>query len=423
MKRISVVVVGAGGRGGVYAQYAKAFPDEVEVVAVCEPRAAWRERFATKYDLPPERCFDDWTRLLEHPRLADAALICTVENLHRDIAVALAGLKYHLLLEKPMAPTEAECRDIYDAVNANGVIMAVCHVLRYTAWFRKLQKLIDSGLIGRVRHVTAAEYVGAWHFSHSFVRGNFRNEAVASSFLLAKCCHDIDLLNALSPSRCVKVSSFGRLNHFNRANQPTGAADRCVDCPPHIESQCPYSALKIYLRDGLDNLGGWPIYMTTADNTPEGVAKALRDGPYGRCVYACDNDVADHQVVGLDFEDGTTMGFTASAFAFGGRDYLVQGDRGSLRFTGEEIIHNDSLYGRAGRETRHEITGDDGSVLTGHGGGDYGLMKEFVRAVQKGDGSGLCTGPKVSLESHMIVFAAERARKSGQVETMAAIDG
>lgn len=418
MKKVSIVVVGAGSRGTGYARYAEAFPAEVEVVAVCEPRPEWRERFAQAHGLPRERCFDDWKALLDRPRLADAALVCTVEDLHRDIAVALAERKYHLLLEKPMAPTAAECLDIYRATRDNQVILAVCHVLRYTDWFANLKALLDSGRIGRIRHIAATEYVGYWHFAHSFVRGNFRNEKVACPFLLAKCCHDMDLLNTLVPARCTKVSSFGRLSYFTRENQPAGAADRCVDCPVHIESQCPYSAVKIYLRDALDRLDKWPMNMLTTDATPEGITRALREGPYGRCVFACDNDACDHQVVNLEFADGTTAGFVTTAFAVGGRDYFFMGDKGSLRFNGESIIQNDFLYGPAGRETRHPITNVGNTIQSGHGGGDFGLMRQFLSAVRDGDAGRICTGPEVSLESHMIVFAAEQSRKTGQVQTL-----
>ena len=414
-RKISVVIVGAGSRGDAYSRYVANFPEEAKVVAVCEPREEWRKRLAATHEIPPERCFTDWKELLNHPRLADAALICTVENLHRDIAVALAALKYHLLLEKPMAPTEAACRDIYQAAQENGIVLAVCHVLRYTDWFAKLKAMVDSGLIGKVHHIAATELVNAWHFSHSFVRGNFRNDETSSFFLMAKCCHDLDLLNTLVPSRCVRASSFGRLSHFTPENQPKGAADRCLDCPARIESACPYSALKVYLRDRLDRLPLWPVAMLTTDTTPAGVETALRKGPYGRCVYACDNNVVDHQTVNLEFEDGTTVGFITTAFAVGGRDYFLMGDKGSLRFTGEEILHNDFLVGPAGRVTHHAITSGDGTVLSGHGGGDFGLMREFVTAVRTGDPKGILTGPTASLESHLIVFAAEESRKTGRV--------
>lgn len=415
MKKVTLIVVGAGGRGDAYANFVKASPEEAEIVAVCEPRKEWREKFAKKFGLSKEQCFNDWKDLLSKPKFADAVLICTVEDLHRDIAVALAEMKYHILLEKPMAPTEEECVDIYNAAKASDVKLAVCHVLRYTNWFTKLQALIDSGIIGNIYHIQATEYVGSWHFTHSFVRGNFRNDEVASPFLLAKCCHDIDLLNTLVPGKCKKVSSFGRVSHFSKENQPEGAADRCTECPVEIESQCPYSALKIYLRDSLGWLDSWPVNVLTVNTTPEGVAKALREGPYGRCVYACDNNVCDHQIVNLEFENGATVGFVTTAFASGGRDYYVMGDRGTLRFAGESIVQHDFL---TGNDTTHSITSGGNTILSGHGGGDSGIMKSFLNALKPGSDSEICTGPEASLESHLIVFAAERSRKNNNVESM-----
>lgn len=418
MKKATLVVVGAGGRGDAYANYVKTSPDEAEIVAVCEPRKQWREQFAKKFGLSEEQCFNDWKDLLSKPKLADAVLICTVEDLHRDIAVALADMKYHILLEKPMAPSEEECVEIYNAAHKNNIKMAVCHVLRYTNWFTKLQALIDSGIIGKIQNIQATEYVGAWHFSHSFVRGIFRNDKVASPFLLAKCCHDIDLLNTLVPGKCTKVSSFGRVSHFNKENQPKGAADRCTECPVDIESQCPYSALKIYLRDRLHSLDSWPVNVLTVDTTPSGVGKALEEGPYGRCVYACDNNVCDHQVVNLEFENGVTVGFVTTAFASGGRDYYVMGDKGTLRFIGENILHHDFL---TGKDTAHEITSGDNTILSGHGGGDSGIMKSFLESIKSENNAEICTGPEASLESHLIVFAAEKSRKSGNIESVMTI--
>jgi predicted dehydrogenase len=156
--------------------------------------------------------------------------------------------------------------------------------------------------------------------------------------------------------------------------------------------------------------------MLTTDHTPAGVEKALREGPYGRCVFACDNDVVDHQVVNLEFEDGTTAGFITTAFAVGGRDYFVMGDTGSLRFAEENIVHTDFRGGPAGTVTVHPVGGGDTStVLSGHGGGDFGLMRQFVAAIRDGDTAAIRSGPAESLESHLIVFAAEKARKNGCV--------
>jgi predicted dehydrogenase len=191
-----------------------------------------------------------------------------------------------------------------------------------------------------------------------------------------------------------------------------------VECPAAIESQCPYSAIKIYLRDRLDVLDSWPANVLTVDTTPKGVEKALKEGPYGRCVYACDNNVCDHQIVNLEFENGATIGFATTAFASGGRDYYVMGDKGTLRFTGEAIVQHDFL---TGNDTTHEITSGDSTILSGHGGGDAGIMKSFLGALRDDANAEIRTGPEASLESHLIVFAAEKARKNGEVQTITSI--
>lgn len=415
MNQVSFVVVGAGGRGNAYAAYTKRYPEEGRVAAVCEPDEGRRNRLADAYDVPLDMRFADWRDILDKPQLADAVLICTQDADHKDPAVALAPKGYHILLEKPMAPNPEDCRAIYEAAVGSGIILAVCHVLRYTWFNRKLKELIDSGLIGRVRNIQLLEPVGYWHQAHSFVRGNWRNSAESSPMLLAKSCHDIDLLNYFAPSRCRNVSSFGSLSYFTRANQPEGAADRCVDCPAEIESLCAYSALKIYLRDRKQNLSSWPVAALTHEATMEAVLNALREGPYGRCVFACDNDVVDHQVVNLEFEDGATASFTMAAFnQAGGRETYIMGDQGTLRCADKTVVHHDFLTDRT-TEIPRDTSGLAGS---GHGGGDFGLMQSFLAAVRENDPGHISSGPEVSLESHMIVFAAERARQNNTVETL-----
>lgn len=412
---VTCIVVGAGSRGDAYGSYALRHPEEGRVTAVCEPREDRRRLFAKAHGLPADRCFADWREIADRPRLADAAFVCTVEDQHRDIVVALADKGYAILLEKPMAPTEQACRDIVDAARRTGILLTVCHVLRYAPHVKRLKALLDEGCIGPLRHIAGTEHVGPWHFAHSFVRGNFRNEQVASPLLLAKCCHDMDLLTWLMPTRCTRVSSFGRVSLFRRERQPEGAADRCMDCPAHIESACPYSALKIYLRDRLDGLDLWPVSMVTTDATPRGVAQALETGPYGRCVYACDNDAPDHQGVSLEFEDGATAGFIVTAFAEGGRDYHLMGDRGSLRLNNDGLHHHDFLTDRT--RTIPVDVGDNTQV-SGHGGADDELVRHFLAAVRDGDTSRVSTGADVSLTGHLIVFAAEQARRCGTVEAV-----
>ena len=405
------IVIGAGGRGAGYSSFLEQHPEEGKLVAICEPNEERRTKLAARHEIPKSRQYRDWREMADFARFADAAMICTQDADHKAPAVALADKGYHLLLEKPMAPTAADSQAIYDAVTRAGVLLSVCHGLRYTPYNRKLKELLDAGLIGQIRTIDLMEPVGYWHMAHSFVRGNWRNTAESSPMLLAKSCHDLDFLNFLVPSRCERVASFGRLSYFNRDHQPAGAADRCTDCPEAIESKCAYSALKIYLRDFKNRLADWPVDVVCTTPTPEAVRQALAEGPYGRCVFACDNDVVDHQVVIMEFADGATATFTMSAFNQSARrETYVMGDQGTLRGTEWEFTHFDFL---TNKKTTIEI--DQRLLDSGHDGGDGALMRGFIAAIRANDQNLISSGPEVSLESHLIVFAAEEARRTGAV--------
>ena len=415
MNPVSVIVVGAGGRGWGYGTYATACPDQVQVVGVAEPRAFHRERMAEAHHIPAENVFRSWREMAARPQFADAVLICTQDTMHEKPAVAFSRLGYHILLEKPMAPTAASCRRIVAAVKESGVIFAVCHVMRYTAYTQALKRLLDAGTIGDIVTVQHFEPVGFWHQAHSFVRGNWRNEKESSFMLLAKSCHDIDWLSYIVGQPCRRVSSFGSLQHFRRSQQPAGAADRCWDCG--VEAHCPYSAKRFYFNRLNSGQRGWPLDVVDPLMTADTLEKALREGPYGRCVYACDNDVVDHQVVNLEYANGGTASFTMTAFNPGGaRKTRIGGTRGYLETDNSAVIrHFDYLT--SAWKTIDTATADP-SILGGHGGGDGGLMAAFVRAVATGDRSGILSGPDETIESHLTVFAAEQARRRGRVITM-----
>ena len=332
------------------------------------------------HNISEELRFRDWKEVLARPKFADAVLICTQDAMHEEPAIAAAKLGYHILLEKPMAPTADACRRIVKAVKEAGVMFAVCHVLRYTPYTRKLKAVLDTGVIGNIVSIQHLEGLHHWHQAHSFVRGNWRNEAESSFMLLAKCCHDLDWLRYVMGEKCVKAHSFGSLYHLNRENQPAGAADRCTDCPAEVEAACPYSAIKIYLRDRL--LKGhtlWPVNVLTEDVTEEGVEKALRQGPYGRCVYACDNDVVDHQCVNLEFEGGRTAQMIMTAYNDEGRITRIFGTRGYIKADSRMIWVKDFLTDKM---TEYDSNVEnDNNITTGHGGGDEGLMSAFISAL------------------------------------------
>ena len=417
-KQVTIAIIGAGSRGYGYAKFAETFPERLKVVAVAEPDKYRRERIAREYNIPQDKCFESWEDFVKLPRMCDAVAICTQDNMHEAPAVACADLKYDILLEKPMAPTAESCCRIVEAVKRNKVMFAVCHVLRYTKYTLKLKEVLASGAIGDIVSIQHLEPVGYWHQAHSFVRGNWRNEEESSFMLLAKCCHDIDWLRGVMDKKCVAVHSFGSLRHFRKSEQPEGAADRCCDCPKDIESCCPYSAYKIYFRDRLTKGNSdWPVNILTPEPDRKSLQDALANGPYGRCVYACDNDVVDNQVVNLQFEDGSTCSMTMTAFAnHGGRRTRIFGTHGMIENEGTTIIVNDFLH-----DTIKKIDtniADDGGILSGHGGGDFGLMDCFVKAVAEQDSSHILSGTDETLESHLMVFAAEKSRRTNTVSVL-----
>jgi predicted dehydrogenase len=406
-KPVRVLVAGAGARGTTYSSFAKMFPERMKVVGVAEPRDFYRERLAREHDIPAENVFRDWHEAAARPRLADAVIVATQDNMHVEPAVAFSGLGYAMLLEKPMAPSEADCRKIFDAVKANGNLFAVCHVMRYTAYTQALKRILDSGAIGNVVSIEHLEPVGYWHMAHSFVRGNWRNERESSFMLLAKSCHDIDWLTYMMGDKCTAVSSFGALNHFRRDQQPAGASDRCLDCA--VEPNCPYSAKKIYLGMFARGITRWPVDVVAPEPTEASLTEALRTGPYGRCVYACDNDVVDHQVVNLQFAGDQTASFTMTGFThLGNRKTRIFGTRGELTGDGAVIQHLDFLTDQT--HTIDTRLDDTNAQMGGHSGGDFGLMERFIAAVAQNDPSLILSGPEESFATHRMVFAAEQAR-------------
>lgn len=416
MSGVTLALVGAGLRGQSYARHAVA-ARQGRVTAIAEPDPHRRRSVAAEFDVPPERVFADWADLAAAGRLAEAAIVATQDRMHTAPAIRLADLGYHILLEKPMATLEDEAIQIADAAERNQIMLAVCHVLRYTPYTRLIRRLLDEGRIGRLINVQHLEPVGWWHHAHSFVRGHWRRTDTSAPMLLTKACHDIDWLIYLAGQLPARVSSFGNLTHFRPEERPEGAASRCVECP--IEPTCPYSAKRLYL----DCLGDparefWPLGAVTESRDREGVLEALRTGPYGRCVYDSDNDVVDHQVVAMEFPDGTTCSFTMSAFTpMEHRRTRLLGTHGYLDGDGQSLRVVDFRTGA--EEVLDASTFAGPSAADGHGGGDEALTSAFLAAVASGDRSLITSDALSSLASHRVVWAAERARTTGTVVQLA----
>jgi predicted dehydrogenase len=387
-------------------------------VGVAEPRDYHREKMRNDHSIPTENVFKDWREVADRERIADAAVIATPDSLHTAPAIMCAKKGYHILLEKPMAPTVDECKRIVEAAVSNNILLSVGHVLRYTHYTQKLKELLDDGAIGNLVDIQRIEPVGYWHHAHSFVRGNWRREDESSFMLLAKSCHDMDWIRYIMGKSCKKVSSFGSLMHFKEENKPASAGHRCTECG--YEPECPYSAKKIYLGFLRRGITGWPLRVVVPNPTEDSILEALQSGPYGRCVYECDNDVVDHQVVNMEFDGGATASFTMASFTRARhRETRIFGTRGEIYGDGTSIHVHDFLSD----ETIVFDTSIDTSIMDDHGGGDYWLMHSFISAILEKDPNLILSGPQETLESHLMTFAAERARLESRVVSIDELSG
>ncbi len=446
---IKAILFGAGARGAeAYGPYALDHPDQIQFVAVAEPRTARRESFAAQHGIPQDHCFHSWEQALESRIPADVVVNCTQDRMHAESSISALQAGYDMLLEKPIAHSLDDSIRIVQSAESLGRYLQICHVLRFTDFFTQIKSLLLQDRLGQLITISHRENVSAWHMAHSFVRGNWRNEALSSPMILAKCCHDLDLLVWFTGEAPQRISSFGSLRHFRPENAPPGAPQRCTDgCP--VEDSCPFYAPGIYidllpfkyalsqsklplyklvgsqslkhpeivqsisnmfppLRE-LTEYKGWPRSVVSDDpGNEQSLLEQLQVGPYGRCVYYCDNDVVDHQVVTLEFPSGITASLTMHGHSHEeGRSLRIDGSQASL--LAKFGFHSSFIEIHDHRSMKVEVIEFPSNIeQVGHGGGDEGIMRDFVDNLQKRDKARIPA--RESLESHFIAFAAEHSR-------------
>jgi predicted dehydrogenase len=401
---ITMAIAGVGGRGTQFARLAARLAPDVQVVAIADTDADRLAAIGDELAIAPAARFPGWQAMAEARLGVDAVVITTIDREHLGSSLAFLGQGCHVLLEKPMAATLADCKRIAAAQRASGRILSVCHPMRYQADLQAIKALIDGGAIGRMVSISLIEQVAFWHQAHSYVRGNAANTGRSAPMILTKSCHDLDWLCHLVGAPAERLSSFGSLSWFTAANAPAGAPPRCTDGCPH-EKTCTYSALRCYVDT--NRRAGWPAAMCSpSDHSREAHLRAVQTGPYGRCVWHCDNDVVDHQVVALEFSRGLTATFTMTGLTSGGgRRLRVHGTLGELSYaqgSGEAIV---ATFG-VDEPRRHALP----TAAGGHGGGDETLFAAFIAAIRSGDASGVTTSAAESLRSHAMAFAAEISR-------------
>lgn len=396
MSVLRAIILGAGYRGRAYAEYAKDHPDQLEIVGVADPVQA--------QSIPAKRYWNDWRECLESHPEADVVMVTMPDNLHYEPSLMALKAGYHLLLEKPIAPTEEQCREVIECALEQKRLVVVGHILRYTAYFAHIKALIDSGELGEVVSISHQESAGFWKVAHSYVRGNWANSKKSSPIILAKCSHDFDLFVWWIGKKCKKVTSFGSIKLFRREMMPKGAALRCIDCPPAVERRCIWSARNMYVEHD-------ELKYLFADRSDEAMLKLIEETEYGKCVYQVDNDVPDHQTVTMEFEGGATVshvmtGFTAQNI----RTTRIALTRGEIVGDGEnlDICRFDGNAVATGVPVNYRIPN-----RSRHGGGDFNLVSEMVRMLRRADPDEIRETTEQALQSHLICFAAERSRLAG----------
>ena len=435
-KPVTIALLGAGARGELnLASLAKRYPGELRFVAVAEPHPGRREQFARNYAIPPGNVFTSWPELLARPKMADAVLNTLPCRMHYESGLAALQAGYHQLLEKPMALTPGQCLVLAEVARERGLVLAIPLQSRYTRIYARLRRLLDQGTVGTLMNIDCAENIGYWHFIMSYVRGIHHHSSMSHSFLLAKGVHDIDLIGWFAGAPAKRVSSFGSLQFFTAANAPPGAPARCLDgCP--VEKTCVFSAIKQYLKPGrpaipiklaagqslevlldvirLPRFRSLASVVTQDDLSPAGIRQALSETNHGRCVFHCPNDVVDHQTVSIEHENGVTSSFSLSGFSLvWERTLNLHGSQGEIRsadFSGRlETRTFNPARAKTERIPYHAII---------HGGGDTQILLEFAKAVAKEDPASILTRAENALESHLVCFAAEKARRENRVVEM-----
>lgn len=413
-KIVSVSIIGVGARGGeAYGRYLYKLKDKYRIVSLCDINEERLEKYGETFGVAQSDRFRDEDEFFAKKR-SDLLLVCTLDQMHVRMAKRGLALGYDILLEKPISADPKELRELVECARKSGRVIMVCHVLRYTAAVNKLKEVLDSGAIGKVVSIDQTENVVFWHEAHSYVRGNWRRSEDTTPMIMAKCCHDLDLIQYFIGAKCRSVSSMGSLFYFRKENKPEGAADRCTKCK-YVRT-CPYSAERIYVDMWKNEFGApenaAPMNVITDELplTAQNLHKAIEEGPYGRCVFSCDNDVVDNQTTIMQFENGITATLKMEAFVKnGGRDIRFFGSDGELSLhEGEDKIVLKKYFGEDTVWKISELTDD----LEGHGGGDHRMLDKLYEILAEGNKQ-VDTSIENSEESHYMAIAAEESRLKG----------
>jgi predicted dehydrogenase len=390
----------------IYAGYAGRSAD---ITAVVEPDDGRRKTAADEFGIPPEMQFRSADDFYSIGKICDAVIISSMDRDHYKQTMGALEVGYDILLEKPISPSPEETLRIQRKASEKGRSVIVCHVLRYTSFFAEIKRIIDSRELGKIITIQHNENIGNFHMAHSFVRGNWSRSDLTSPLIMQKSCHDMDILAWLVDSESKRISSYGDLTFFKEENAPALSSDRCLDC--QVAAECRFDARKAYLPIR----GQWPATVLTTDQSESGLLKALETGPYGRCVYRCDNDVCDHQVTLIEFKNGVTVTFNLSGFTNKMyRSLKIMCEHGEIRGDDGLNVIEVTRFSSNMTDRSEQTVIHPAAATGGHNGGDAGLMSDFLSMMESG-GQNSRSSIEKSVESHIMAYAAELARVTGRV--------
>ena len=401
MEQKKLAIIGHGGRGRIYGKFALTYPEKFNLVAVADIDETRLQSLKEQ----GVKTYTDYREMLTQGYDLDLVVVSTQDAQHKEHALFAMAQGYDLLLEKPVAVTKEDCLEIYEFAKAHQRRVYVCHVLRYSPFYQTIKDIIDEGTLGDIVNIHALEGVGFYHMAHSYVRGPWRNTSLSSPMILAKCCHDMDILRYLIGEKCVSVSSYGARNFFREENAPEGATQYCSDCP-HAKT-CTWNAQKLYTTDEFR----WTSeYFLVGEKTDENILRQLRGTQYDKCVFLNDNDVVDHQSTTILFENGKTAVHTMTGFSQRVyRDIKIFGTKAELYGHMEDSYVEVRFFSGEVKKIDVDISR---ATLGGHSGSDFFMMEQLYNELNGVGGKGI-TYLDVSMESHLMSFAAEESRLNG----------
>lgn len=421
---IKIVVIGCGDRATVYCEEGVNQLKKMEIVAAIDPDKERLRYMREHFGITEAQCYTDMQDVLIQGKIADCVINGTMDTMHYETTIPFLKQGYHMILEKPVVNNAEQLLEIKKVAKENQCKLLVCHVLRYTPYYRKIKEMLDNGDLGEIMNIQTSERVGAYHSSMSYIRGKWNSaKHCGSSLLLAKCCHDIDLICWLNHGKKpISVQSDGGRDYFLREKAPKGSGNRClVDCPDEIRKNCVYDVQSMYL----DNcLLPWYPWQCTGKNwqevTEEEKVESLKIyNPHGRCIYKCDEgDIVDHQNVMIHFEDGSTAIHTVTLGAMRpGRTIWVQGTKGEIEGRAEDgVLYYREYDKKTSRYNEYQVNFSDTEGETGgHFGGDKGLVADFCALMRGETPSVSCTSIDDSVTGHMLCYAADEALQTKSI--------